>query len=241
MPAVIFCKLIKVLIFIVSVFLSIEGCSESAPGTVISAEAIGNWVNFNGMALIKHPGGKNSSVLRNHVTASPAAFYIDVRILKIKILKKEWITLLEKGPTEKREIIGMSSIAPRSLIPSGDYTAFLIGYSPDWYLKGSFTSPSGLITNFIITNKGTSSADSNIDYILFGTPEAVEEIKSSTNPYASANVSFIGLDGITLVGGDYREIYLYFDTLGMINIYTNDSGDATNMDINSPTLQIDIK
>ncbi len=168
---------------------------------------------------------------------SPSGFNIDIRTLKIKSMNKEWITLLDKPPSAGREITGISSVAPRSLVPSGEYTAILVGYGSGWFLSGSYTNTEGLITNFILTNK----VNLRSEYILFGTPEAVSEIKGPEYPYSNAAASILGIKGFMLAGGDYKEIYLYFDTLGIISLYTNSSGDPTNIAVAPPTIAIDIK
>jgi hypothetical protein len=159
------------------------------------------------------------------IRQSPSGFYIDIRTIKMKSDSGTWITLVDRGLSENRDIIGTGITASRSLVKPDNYTALLLCLGENWYMKGSYTNSNGIVSNLTITN--TDSPDTNC--FLFDIGQAVT-LNSAGVPVT--NKEYI------LRSGDYKQIYLFFDTLGIIHIRTNSQGNISNVLISRPTLEI---
>jgi len=199
-------------------FAVISSCSQdSSSMAVISAEAVGNWVNFNGIPLLTRTSNFQNKGNIKDIRISPCEFYIDIRIIKLKNASGEWITLLDKGSTASRDIIGTSLAAPRTLVKPADYTALLIGLSENWYLKGTYTNAKGIAASMLVTNTNSSA----LEYFIF-----------STSAGASNAYNFRS--------GDFKQVYLFFDTIEMIHLTTDSRGGISNVTVRRPTLEINL-
>ncbi len=201
--------------------------------TVISIEAVGNWVNFNGSALSASEGVIKRS---RDIRISPSEFYVDIRTIKIKSESGPWVTLLDKSLSGNREIVGTTSIPSRSPVKPAEYTTILVGIGKNWFLRGIYTNSIGIPINFSITN--TNSVET--EYFLFSTPKEAKKLTNSDGICSNAAVSLINSRGYIFKSGDYKQIYLFFDTLGMINVSTDSQGNISNVSISRPTLDINI-
>ncbi|MGA2141719.1 MAG: hypothetical protein ABSG94_04775 [Brevinematales bacterium] len=202
-------------------FSLLFSCSHDlSPTAVISAQAVGNWVNFNGIPLRTTAGAYNRDIRgMKDIVISPSGFYIDIRLIRIRNDAGEWTTLLDKPAARRIEITGISPIAPRSPVKTSYYSEFQIGLGEDWYLQGSFTNSSGEVSNFCITNTNSKTAQ-----------------------YLTFNTAFAGTNnkGYNFKSGEYKQLYLFFDTIGMIHILTDSLGNISNVSISRPTLEINI-
>lgn len=207
-------------------FSLIYSCSlDTSSMAVLSAEAVGNWVNFDGSPLAASEGLFKNPGNSRDIRLSPCEFYIDIRTIKLKNDSGAWITLLDRGLSENSEIIGTGAAASRSLVKPGDYTALFVCLGENWYLKGSYTNSKGTVTNIVMTNTG--SYETNC--FLF---KMAQTINSNAAGSAVTNKGYL------LKSGDYKQVYLFFDTLGIIHLLTNSQGNVSNISLGRPTLEI---
>ena len=193
---------------------------DLSPTAVISAQAVGNWVNFNGIplttaAMAFKPDGRGPK----DISMSPSGFYIGIRMIRIRNDAGEWTTLLDKPEARRIEITGISLITPRTPVKTSYYSELQIGLGEDWYLQGSFTNSAGKVSDICITNTNSKIAQ----YLTFNTSVAGTNNK-----------------GYNFKSGEYKQLYLFFDTIGMIHILTDSLGSISNVSISRPTLEINL-
>ncbi len=227
----------KTAIILMLFYIAASCAQDAAINSSISVCTIGNWVNFNGTPIKAALLDKKKEPVTSDVILSPSEFYIDIRTIKMKTDSGQWFTILENGTFLKKEIVHSVNTTPPMLVPPGFYTAFLIGYGANWQLNCVYTNTNGIITNMTIANTGST----NTYYCLLGTMLSISSITNSEKIQPDTVISLLNISGYPLENDEFKQFYLYFDTMDMIRLLTNSSGNITNIKMTQPTLEIDLK
>lgn len=225
---------IKILSVALLLSISIFGCSSFVSDSDPSVDfLVGmNQTNSTGAIVNSYAQRVQTVPQFDGVLINPTELWINIIQIGMKMDNTDWNYV--KNSDDGRINIGFwNYLVYNKMVFAGNYSAFLIGYKADWYIRSIYTNKNGTIEIFAITN--TMSQKTN--YCIVGMPASITDATNQDLFLTNAECLATGTYS-TIVRNQWKTYRLDIDTIGIIEVLTNSSGTKIGAVMRQPTLRI---
>lgn len=215
------------IVFLFTALMLVVAMSCAPVGdAAIFVEVVANINNSGGAFLKSYTNPTAGGTLVN-----PEDFYIEFVSVKVKSASGSWIDLFMSANYGKQNIISPMNIVNGASVPADDYRALMIEYKSDWYVNYKYNS---------IDYGATNTNSYSNQYCILSIKESITGI-TNDDPYLTNAAIGIIDNSFVMFNGDNKTIFIYFDSIGMIEVLVDGGNNRTNEILLRPLVDMTVQ